>query len=151
MELDRGAQIGGAGSLSGDQRWKWREGLISVEIDDEGGERGLGWLGLMVVLDRWRWRSWWLGQIGGVGWVFFGSQVVGRFGFLGLDRLGSLVVGCRWWIDLSFLGLDRLGPLVVLVGFSGFASGWVFWGCRWWCCVWLPRKWLIKCYLFDCY
>ena len=55
-----------------------------MEIGNEGGERGLGWLGLMAAPDQWRWRSWWLGQIGGVGWVFWvcrwlgflGSQVV---------------------------------------------------------------------------
>ena len=51
-----------------------------------------GWLGLMVMPDWWRWRSWWLGQISGVGSVFLGH---------------------RWWVDLGFLGLDRLGPLWV--------------------------------------
>ena len=61
MEVERMAHI------SGDWQWKWRAWLISVEIDDEGGERGLGWLGLMVVPNQWRWRSWWLGQINGVG------------------------------------------------------------------------------------
>ena len=55
-----------------------------MEIGNKGGERGLGWLGLMAMPDQWRWRLWWLGQIGGVGWVFWvyrwlgflGSQVV---------------------------------------------------------------------------
>ena len=51
-----------------------------------------GWLGLTAAPDWWRWRSWWLGQIGGVGSVFLGR---------------------RWWLDLGFLGLDRLGPLWV--------------------------------------
>ena len=51
-----------------------------------------GWLGLMVMPDWWRCRSWWLGQISGVGSVFLGH---------------------RWWVDLGFLGLDRLGPLWV--------------------------------------
>ena len=51
-----------------------------MEIGNEGGERGLGWLGLMAAPNQWRWRSRWLGQIGGVGWVFW---VCRWLGFLG--------------------------------------------------------------------
>ena len=52
-----------------------------------------GWLGFMAALDWWRWRSWarsdqWC-------WFnFFGSQVVGKFGF---SRSGSArsIVGLK--------------------------------------------------------
>ena len=68
------------------------KGLISVEISNGGGERGLGWLGLTASLDQWRWRSvvagpdqWcWLG-------FFFGLQVVGRYRFSGSKGVGSVM------------------------------------------------------------
>ena len=66
------------------------KGLISVEISNGGGERGLGWLGLTASLDQWRWRS-----------VVAGPD---RWCWLGF------FLRCRWWVDIGFLGpkvLDR--------------------------------------------
>ena len=65
------------------------KGLISVEIGNGGGERGLGWLGFARSVEV-EVRGGWARSVVLVGF-FFGLQVVGRYRFFGSKGVGSVM------------------------------------------------------------